>query len=512
MSAPALQPGIQTQMDISFSAAVLEQLGAPVLVVDAADRCVYWNAAGGDVLRNLKYAPAALADAWLLNADPDALATLASVRQHGSTKVCVTTWPGADGTPLSVEWTVTPWYSTPAQRYLTLLGRSVPAQDPLEKALKDSEVRFLALANQAPVGIFISNVDGDVPFANPKAHTLAGLAEGSTEGSAWAQAIHPEDRPRVGEALRFAIDHRVDYYCEFRFVHADGDTQWVLSRSTVLRDADGRVNGRIGTLTDLTESKRRELDLVKARDQAQAANAANRAKSAFLSSMSHELRTPLNAVLGFAQLLQLGRVQSLNDQALNYVKNILDAGEHVIALIDQILDFAAVDSGAVKLNPQTLSLHDAVSSAVRMVQPLADKAGIALGWSPAEFEALSVYVDPMRLRQVLMNLISNAIKYNRSEGSVTVARLRPSYDRIRVLVSDTGRGISQAAMERLFTPFDRLGMEGSNISGSGIGLVITRQLVELMGGSMGVDSEENVGSTFWFELPAATSADVTGSS
>lgn len=230
---------------------------------------------------------------------------------------------------------------------------------------------------------------------------------------------------------------------------------------------------------------------------------ASRAKSEFIAAMSHELRTPLNAVLGFAQLLDLSDDHPLADR--DEIQHILQAGRHLEELTDQVLDIARIEGGHLDLEPTPTAWAEAASEAISLVEPLAAKRGITLESQLPETPDLLVVADKFRLRQVLLNLLSNAVKYNREGGSVTVVVLeapgQAAPGMVRIRVHDTGMGIASDRLDRLFVPFDRLGAETSGTPGSGLGLALTKGLVESMGGAMGVETTAGVGSTFWFDLP-----------
>lgn len=232
-----------------------------------------------------------------------------------------------------------------------------------------------------------------------------------------------------------------------------------------------------------------------------AAEKANQAKSAFLSSMSHELRTPLNAILGFAQLLVSDNLSSTPKQKKEFAEYILKAGQHLLVLINEVLDLAKVESGTLTLSLEPVGLSELMAECEEMIGPLAEKRNIRMLFP--QHAALHVVADRTRLKQVLLNLLSNAIKYNREGGSITVACSESAPGRGRITVQDTGIGLSPVQLSQLFQPFNRLGQESKTEDGTGIGLVVTKRLVELMGGEIGVASTVGIGSVFWIELKLA---------
>lgn len=237
-------------------------------------------------------------------------------------------------------------------------------------------------------------------------------------------------------------------------------------------------------------------DLEQARMQAEIAN---RAKSTFLSNMSHELRTPLNAILGFAQILASDSLQTSLDEKKEFAKHIEEAGSHLLTLINEILDLAKVESGAMKLSIEAITLDEIFAECKTMIDPLAQKRGINVSF--AENTNLHVSADRIRLKQVLINLLSNAIKYNRQSGTVSVAAHVADDNHICIQVIDTGVGLSSVQLETIFQPFNRLGREVFNEEGTGIGLSLVKNLVEAMEGSIGINSQVGVGSTFWVKFP-----------
>lgn len=312
------------------------------------------------------------------------------------------------------------------------------------------------------------------------------------------QRVHPDDLPYVRRLAKKpkpgAVLRPVDF--EYRVVLEGKGLRWYGGRALPVTEADGSVVW-YGHTADLTEHK----EYQDAKVAAQVADAANRAKSEFLSRMSHELRTPLNAVLGFAQLLRLDRQHPLTDGQRSKVELIERAGGHLLGVISDVLDLSRIDSGSLPLSIEAVPLVHVLEEAVSMVGAAAADAGVVL--VPPQVQAgMNVFADRLRLRQILVNLLTNAIKYNRRGGRVMVS-VWPDAGQIAMEVSDTGRGLSAEQCQHLFEPFNRLGAENSGIEGTGIGLVIVRRLIELMSGHIEVASEVGVGTRFIVWMPQA---------
>jgi PAS domain S-box-containing protein len=305
---------------------------------------------------------------------------------------------------------------------------------------------------------------------------------------------HPEDVDNVKRALREAAGNTGTTAYEFRVVWPDGTVRWIASRSTPLPDSTGQRHRRIGVNWDITDARNAEID----RAERELALRENEAKSEFLSRMSHELRTPLNAVLGFAQLMQLDG-DALQPLQRTQIGHIQSAGEHLLALIDDVLDLSSLESDQVKLDLRPVPLAEVAAEALPLVEYLARRHGVTITCDTLQGSAL---VDRTRLRQVLINLLSNAIKYNRLQGQVRVSSARDGED-VLLSVEDTGRGMTAEQLVHLFEPFNRLGNETENIAGTGIGLAVAKALVERMRGRIDVTSQPRVGSRFEVRLPAA---------
>ena len=280
---------------------------------------------------------------------------------------------------------------------------------------------------------------------------------------------------------------------------ADKDREVTERRETqqeVMR-LNEELERRVQVRTAQLEESNREL-LAATRD----AESANRAKSEFLSNMSHELRTPLNAIIGFGQLLGHDGVDSeLPERSRGFVKHIVDAGNHLLTLINEVLNLAQIESGKLSISLEPVELREVLEECHALTRTASAQRGIRLLF-PMD-TPLSVNADRTRLKQVLLNLLSNAVKYNREHGAVIVECSAGDEGRIRIAIQDTGAGLTPEQLRSLFQPFNRLGRDGTGIEGSGIGLVLTKRLVELMGGTMGVHSTPGAGSTFWIDLRSA---------
>ncbi len=348
------------------------------------------------------------------------------------------------------------------------------------------------------------SVYGTITDVNEASVQATGVPREQLIGTDFSDYFTEPDQARTGYKKVFMDGLVRDYPLTMR--HTSGGIMEVLYHAAVYRDDKGNVLGVLASARDITERKHLDQLLHEKNAELERATAvaekANLGKSDFLSSMSHELRTPLNAILGFAQLIESGSPPPTLTQKRS-IEQILRAGWYLLKLINEILDLAQIDSGKIMLSLEPVSLAEVLSDCQTMVGPQADKRAITITCAPLE-SAYFIAADRTRTKQVLINLLSNAIKYNRPGGSIIVACALVAPDSIRISIQDTGFGMSPEQLEQLFQPFNRLGKESGPVEGTGIGLVVTKRLIELMGGAIGVDSTVGVGSVFWIEFKRTT--------
>jgi len=402
-----------------------------------------------------------------------------------------------DGVPIHIALTISPIKNTAGR----IVGASNVAHDITERRraeeeLRKSEERFRLLARATNDSVWDQDVLTRGVWRGEAFETQFGYPQGTAQADVnwWAEKIHPEDRERVTSGMNGVIEGGGSSWSdEYQFRRADGTYARVYDRGYVLRDTEGRPLRMIGALMDITARKQAEEALRKASEAARV----SREKSEFLSRMSHELRTPLNAILGFAQVLEM---EPLSPEQQEGIKHILKGGRHLLVLINEVLDIERIEAGRIAIALEPAPFGEIVQETLDLIYPLAAKAGVRVHAEISGAPERSVLADRQRLKQVLLNLLSNGVKYNHPGGSVTLSAEDVSQGRVRIKVSDTGMGISREKMDRLFVPFDRLGAEQKGIEGTGLGLALSKRLVEAMGGTLGAESEEGKGSTFWAEL------------
>ena len=367
--------------------------------------------------------------------------------------------------------------------------------------LDATQARYFDLYDLAPVGYCTISESGLILQANLTAASLLGLARQALIRQPIFRFVLKADRATYHLHHKQLFDTRETQSCELRMVKNDGASVWINMVASIALDSDGLSVHRV-MLIDVTERKRMEEALLEKNDElAQAkrvADKANLAKSEFLSSMSHEFRSPLNAILGFAQLLESGSPPPTPSQMAR-IAQILKAGWYLLELVNEILDLAVIESGKVSMVLEPLALSEVMLDCQGMVDPQLQNSDIHISY-PAADEPHFVSADRTHLKQVLLNLISNAVKYNRAGGTVAVTCSLRHANRLRISVRDTGLGLYEDQLAQLFQPFNRLGQEAGAVKGTGIGLVVSKRLVALMGGEIGVQSTVGVGSVFWVEL------------
>jgi len=364
-----------------------------------------------------------------------------------------------------------------------------------EVLLRLSEERFRVAALVMSNLIWTNNTQGMMDGEQLGWARFTGQTPEEYQGHGWARAVHPDDAQPTIDAWNAAVAEKRPFNFEHRVRRHDGAWRLCSIRAVPVTGADGEIREWVGVHNDITVRKEIEAEL---RTAKAVAEKASRAKTDFLSSMSHELRTPLNGILGFAQLLESGSPAPTPSQKRS-IDQILKAGWYLLELINEILDLALIDAGKATLSQEPVLLSEVMLECRAMVEHQAEKRGISLTIPRFETPCF-INADRTRVKQILINLLFNAIKYNKPGGTVAVEfTLKPPHS-IRICVRDTGAGLAPAQLAQLFQPFNRLGKETGAEEGTGIGLVVTKRLVELMGGAIGVDSTVGVGSAFWIEL------------
>ncbi len=380
--------------------------------------------------------------------------------------------------------------------------------------LDASRAHYFDLYDLAPVGYCTVSESGLIMQANLSAASLLATARVALVKQPFSRFICNEDQDIYYRFRKLLFETGEPQWCDLRLVKHDGTPFWSQLAATLVQDDDGAPVLRI-VMNDITDRKRVEaeralfdqvlqdknIELERARFMAEKANLA---KSDFLSSMSHELRTPLSAILGFAQLIESGTPPPTPTQKRS-VDQILKAGLYLLELINEILDLAVIESGKLSLSLEAVSLAEVMRECETLIETQAQQHDISVVFPRFEIPYF-VNADRTRVKQILINLLSNAIKYNKMGGTVAVECAPNSPDSIRISVRDSGSGLAQEQLAQLFQPFNRLGQEEKTEQGTGIGLVVCKRLIELMGGGVGVESTVGQGSVFWVELNLADGA------
>jgi PAS domain S-box-containing protein len=375
--------------------------------------------------------------------------------------------------------------------------------------LRQADERLRVLTRETTAFIYELDREGRILFAN---RTHPGLARGQVEGTLLTDWLPAELKASIAQAVERSFVEARPQHLEYTIPDPAGQGH-TYTGAIVPIARDGVIASAAVTAMDISDRKAAEQAIRQLNSTLEArvhertaelqqamerAENASRAKSEFLSRMSHELRTPMNAILGFAQIIEMS---APSPQQLKWAGEIRRAGDHLLQMIEDLLDLARIEVGKIVVRIEPLDLATVVAESVALVQPMIDARGLRLVQEGGAIQA-QVMCDRLRLRQVLVNLLSNAAKYNRDQGTITL-RCESRAEHIRLSIADTGVGIAPDRLARLFQPFERLGAESGKIEGTGIGLALSKQLTDLMKVELGVDSRQGIGSVFWIDLPAA---------
>lgn len=397
------------------------------------------------------------------------------------------------------------------------IGRAATGLDGAREGLRrartellESNERFSLAVEGSKDGVWDWNIATGEVYFSPRWKNILGFedAEMPNTFAVWEQCLHPDDAEAAHIALQDYLDGEIsEYEVEFRMRHRDGSHRWILARGAALRDSSGRPYRMTGSHTDITERKRAEQELVQARD---AAEAASQAKTLFLANMSHELRTPLNGILGFAELLADPNFNDLTAQQNKQLQSILISGQHLLQLINNVLDISRVDAGRLELSCASVDAASVISEVIDSLSALAAKKNLGVVFNQAE-ENLALCADSARFRQILYNLLSNAIKFTPEGGEINIVAQSVSESLreygacpcLKITVADNGIGIRTEDQHRIFQVFEQIDSSyARSQQGTGLGLPLTRQLVEAHGGRIWLESGgEGKGSAFTFLLP-----------
>lgn len=528
-------PASPSSHDLDIGRLALEHAAAGIVVSDRGGRWLHANPALRAMLGHPGHPSSAGSFAEIV--EPDDLARLddtwAATIADGSTGTCQVRVRRDDGSVTLAQVTLAP--APDRERPDVMVATIIPVQhfgtttapgDRLGDVLAERERWLQAIFEFAPVQIVLKDLDGRIMGISGNVATDLGIPVEDFIGRTTADFLPADIAAKYMAADRLVAETGRATQGEVVEPGDDGTRHYVMAKFPI-RDRAGSVTAICSLTTEITDLRRSEEELQRAHDvlerevrertaeleleieerrrteaelrsAKEAAENASLAKSRFLSSMSHELRTPMNAILGFAELIHLPADDPAADLVNEYADHIVASARHLMHLIEQVLDLSTIEAGRLHVQRSPIDVAAVVAASIRLVSHRAAANGITLS-SEVPSGLPAALADADRTRQVLLNLLTNAVKYNRPSGSVTVTATADD-DHVRLSVIDTGEGIPASRVDALFEPFERLGLESSAIEGTGIGLSITKAIVEAMGGRIGVSSEEGVGSVFWVDL------------
>ena len=412
-----------------------------------------------------------------------------------------------DGTNVPCISNPTPIFNEDGEKIgAVAMWMDISARIESEQILKENVERFQQLSDVSSDWVWEMDENLRFTYTSDSIKHLYGFDPATSYGGRREDFLNKEDRERPEWQAHLADlrARRPFRVFKYKFVAPNKKTFFVQISGAPIIDSDGNFKGYRGTGTDITEFSKTQMELEKARETA---DRANLAKSEFLSSMSHELRTPLNAILGFGQMLEYNSSEPLSKGQQKCVTHIIGGGKHLLELINDVLDLAKIESGTISASIEKINLSNVIQDCAAMIAPLAAERDIEVIIETELPSDCTINADYTRLKQCLFNLSSNGIKYNNDGGKLIVRTEKSANNgnNIRILIEDTGNGISLERQSELFQAFNRLDAEGTNVEGTGIGLVLTKKMIELMDGFIGFSSEEGRGSIFWIELPSAGS-------
>ncbi|MBD9356144.1 CHASE2 domain-containing protein [Methylomonas albis] len=408
------------------------------------------------------------------------------------------------------------WFAPAASLAVVLVSYPLRSWRHFEKLIQSlfaERKRAYITLNAIVDGVIATDSKGVIEYMNAAALDLVGSKQPKTASQNIDDifSVEMDGKPhKMGELIKQSVNSQGPL--KFNNSRLSISDQYVMNANLTIAPLIGRRGMLIGTVLTINDIGERmimaKMLLQKAEEQSVMRELINRteqvslAKSQFLSQMSHELRTPLNAIIGFAQLMQMDDPEHpLADTHLDSVNEILKAGLHLLGLINELLDLAKIESGKISVNIDSINLVEMIKDCQTLIAPMVNNKGLELIVDNPLPEDVELKADPKRAKQILLNFLSNAVKYNRPNGSISLSSRQVGNNRVRISITDTGNGLAEQEQQLLFQSFQRLGADNTDIEGTGIGLAITKQLAELMHGNVGLSSTPGIGSTFWVELP-----------